>query len=211
MADQWMIRGAEYGNCNCIYACPCQFYAPTTNGFCQAVAGGIIEEGRFNETRLDGLNWVIVLSWPGEIADGNGSMQVIIDERATPEQREALRKILQGESTTPGATHFNVFASTMSKIHEALSAPIEISIDIDARRGRISVPGLVESTASPLRNPFTGGEHGVSIVLDEGFEYQTARIGSGSSKVTAGIEMELNDSYGQFNVLHMNQDGLIRN
>jgi hypothetical protein len=35
-------------------------------------------------------------------------------------------------------------------------------------------------------------------------------MGSGSSKLTAGIELELTDSYGQFNILHMNQDGVIR-
>ena len=42
-------------------------------------------------------------------------------------------------------------------------------------------------------------------------EYQHANIGRGSSKVTAGLEIELGDSYGQFCVYHMNQDGLIRN
>jgi hypothetical protein len=35
-------------------------------------------------------------------------------------------------------------------------------------------------------------------------------MGNGNSKVTAGISMELKDSYGQFNALHMNQDGVIR-
>ena len=32
-------------------------------------------------------------------------MQVIIDERATTEQREALRKILHGQETEVAATH----------------------------------------------------------------------------------------------------------
>jgi hypothetical protein len=75
---------------------------------------GRIDEGHFNETKLDGLNWALLLYWPGEIADGNGTQQVIIDERANPAQREGLRRILHGESTTPGATHFFVYNSTMS-------------------------------------------------------------------------------------------------
>ena len=35
-------------------------------------------------------------------------------------------------------------------------------------------------------------------------------MGTGTSRVNAGIELNLNDSYGQFNALHMNQDGVIR-
>ena len=37
-----------------------------------------------------------------------------------------------------------------------------------------------------------------------------AEMGSGTSKVTTGITMDLKDSYGQFSELHMNQDGVIR-
>jgi len=35
-------------------------------------------------------------------------------------------------------------------------------------------------------------------------------MGSGTSKVTGAIELDFNGSYGQFNVLHMNQDGVVR-
>lgn len=56
LADQWTIRGVEYDNC-------------------EAVAGGIVEEGHFNDTRLDGLRWIMLIWWPGEIADGNGRQQ----------------------------------------------------------------------------------------------------------------------------------------
>ena len=35
-------------------------------------------------------------------------------------------------------------------------------------------------------------------------------MGNGNTKARAGIELDLKDSYGQFNVLHMNQDGVIR-
>lgn len=210
MADQWMVRGVEYGNCNCAYGCPCQFSAPTTNGNCEAVIAGHIEEGHFGDTKLDGLNWALVLWWPGEIAAGNGRQQAIIDERADDDQREALRKILHGEATAPGATHFFVYNSTMSEVLDTIYAPIELEIDVDARTARVNVPGLVESRGSPIINPNTGDEHRARINLPNGFEYTVAEMGSGTSKVTAGIELDLSNSYGQFNILHMNQDGVIR-
>jgi len=153
---------------------------------------------------------VLLLQWPGEIAAGNGRQQAIIDERADAAQREALRKILHGESTAPGATHFFVFNSTMSEVLETLYSPVEVEIDIEARRGRIHVPGMVESTGSPIIDPHSGAEHRAGISLPNGFEYTFAEVGTGRSRVTAGIELNLAGSYGQFNVLHMNQDGVIR-
>lgn len=210
MADQWMIRGVEYGNCNCAYGCPCQFSAPTTNGNCEAVLTGHIEEGHFGDTKLDGIDWALLLWWPGEIAAGNGRQQAIIDERANDDQREALRKILHGEATAPGATHFFVYNSTMSEVLDTIYAPIELEIDVPARSARVNVPGLVESRGSPIINPNTGNEHRARINLPNGFEYTVAEMGSGTSKVTAGIELDLSNSYGQFNILHMNQDGVIR-
>ena len=210
MADRWTIRGMEYGNCNCAWGCPCQFNAPSTHGSCEAVTGGVVEEGHFNDTRLDGLRWVMLLQWPGEIADGNGRQQAIIDERADGAQREALRKIVHGESTAPGATHFYVYNSTMSEVIDPLYAPVDVEINVDARRARLFVPGLVESTGSPIVDPHSGGEHRAQIHLPNGFEYTVAEMGTGQSKARAGIKLDLSDSYGQFNILHMNQDGVIR-
>jgi len=210
MNDQWMIRGSEFGNCNCAFGCPCQFSSPSTNGFCEAIVSAMIEEGNFNDISLDGLSFVMLLKWPGEVADGNGQQQLIINERANPEQREALRKIAHGESTAPGATHFYVYNSTMSKVHDTIYAQIDISIDVEARRGNTKIEGMVESVGTPLIDPFSGEESRARIHLPDGFEYTYAEMGAATSKITADIELEFNNSYGQFNILHMNQDGVIR-
>ena len=210
MPDRWMIRGKEYGNCVCAWGCPCQFNAPSTYGRCEAVVAGHIEEGFFNDTPLSGLNFVLLVQWPGEIAEGNGKQQAIIDERANPAQREALRRILHGESTSPGATHFYVYNSTMAHVLDPLVSPIDLEIDVEERRARLNVPGLVESEGTPIVNAHTGKHYRARIHLPEGFEYSVAEMGTGSSLVRAGIQMELSGSYGQFNVLHMNQDGVIR-
>lgn len=210
MADRWYLKGVEFANCNCNWGCPCQFNAPSTHGHCEAVSGGIIEEGYFNETRLDGLRYVLLLQWPGEIADGNGKEQVIIDERADEAQREGLRKIVLGEAGGEGMNAFAIFRSTMAEVLETLYAPIEIDIDVDAREARIEVPGLVESVGKPIINEHTGEAFRAGIHLPDGFEYTYAEMGTGESRIQAGIQLQLSGSYGQFNRVHMNQDGVVR-
>ncbi len=210
MEPQWMIRGKEFSNCNCAFGCPCQFNAPSTYGCCEAIGSVLIEEGHYNDTSLDGLSFVMLLKWPGEIAEGNGQQQIIIDERANSAQREALKKIAHGEDTAPGATHFYVFNSTMTQVHETLYAPIDMSIDIDARKAHTKIKDLVHSTGSPLIDPHSNEETRRGIHNPQGFEYTYAELGEGHSKVTSHIDLDLKSSYGQFNILHMNQNGVIR-
>ncbi|HEY1839109.1 MAG TPA: DUF1326 domain-containing protein [Mycobacterium sp.] len=211
MTDRWTIHGTEFENCNCAWGCPCQFGAKSTQGHCEAFMCGHIDEGNFNDTNLDGLDWAMVMSWPGEVAEGNGTQQVIIDERADPIQREALRKILHGESTTPGATHFFVYNSMMSTVLDTVYAPIELSIDVDQRMAGVTIEGLVESRGTPLPRTLSRGESSrIRLSTPDGPRYLYAEMGNGNTRARAGIELELTDSYGQFNVLHMNQDGLIR-
>jgi hypothetical protein len=171
---------------------------------------GHIEEGYFNDTNLDGLDWAVLMYWPGEVAEGNGTQQVIIGERADPAQRKALRKILHGESTTPGATHYVIYNSTMTTVLDTLYAPIELSIDVDQRRASLTIEGLVESRGTPIINPYTREPTRTRIHMPEGLHYTYAEMGNGNTTARAGIELDFEDSYGQFNVLHMNQDGMIR-
>ena len=207
MADQWMIRGKEFGNCNCNWGCPCQFNSPSTYGKCEAVLSGEIEEGNFNDVRLDGLQFVLLLKWPGEIKDGGGTEQAIIEERASAQQREALTKILYGQSTAPMATHFFVYNAMSDTVLDPLYKPIEMSIDIEGRTANTKIAGIVESEGRPIIHPINDSEVRSRIHLPNGFEYTYAEMGSGTSKVTGAIELDFNGSYGQFNVLHMDLSG----
>ncbi|MFV1998593.1 MAG: DUF1326 domain-containing protein [Acidiferrobacterales bacterium] len=211
MPDQWMIRTNSYGNCNCATNCGCQFNLPSTHGFCQFVEGGHIEEGYFNDTSLNGLNWAFVMIWPGEIAEGNGKQLVIIDERADSDQRDALSKIVRGEVGEPGSNHFSVFGSTCSEVLDNLYLPIEYEIDIEARTAHLNIPGLVDTVGSPLINEFDGEEFHIGIARTAGsFEFTFAELGQGTANVTGSMAMDLDSTYAQFCTLHYDQDGLVK-
>ena len=106
---KWTIKGREFINCNCAYGCPCQFNALPTHGSCEAVGGFQIDEGHHYGTRLDGLKFVGLFRWPGPIHEGRGEAAVVVDERATPEQRNALLRIVTGRTPNRARRCFRSF------------------------------------------------------------------------------------------------------
>jgi len=205
----WMISGPQISTCNCDWGCPCQFNALPTRGNCRAVVGMRIDKGHFADVTLDGLKAVAVFAWPGAIHEGNGEGLAVIDERASPEQREALLKILGGQETEPFATIFSVVAAMVSTFHEPVFKPIEFKADQEARTGHFSVSGIAESKVEPIRNPVTGEEHRAKIVLPHGFEYIEAEFASSTSRSTGPIENDWTGRHAHFCMLHMGPNGVI--
>ncbi|MBW8708368.1 MAG: DUF1326 domain-containing protein [Alphaproteobacteria bacterium] len=208
-ASSWTIRAHEFSNCNCSYGCPCQFNGLPTHGNCRAVVGFRINQGHHGETRLDGLKVAGIFAWPGAIHEGHGEAALLIDKRASAAQREALLRILSGQDTEPGATIFNVFASTLDKVHDPIFTDIDFEVDIERRRARLVVADCIESRGEPILNPITKAEHRVRIDSPNGFEFRLAEVGRGWSKTTKPMRIDLADSYGHFCELNLSQSGVI--
>ena len=206
----WEIEGRELVNCTCEYGCNCQFNGLPDKGHCYAVAIIFIDKGHFAETPLDGLRLAAIFKWPGAIHEGNGEAIAFVDERARPEQRVALLKIMTGQETAPFATMFAVYASTVTKMHEPVFTTIDGDIDVTARKGRGLIEGYVEMTGRPIRSLVTGEDSRGQIVLPDGFEYEVAEIGSASSRTRGPVVVEIEDKYGQFAHLHLNNNGVVR-
>ena len=195
----WRIAGEEVANCNCAWGCPCQFNALPTTGRCEALIGLQIREGHFGNTRLDGVRFARIYSWPGSIPEGNGTRQMIIDERATPEQRDALIALDSGEQ---GGTYFEIFAAVCPNVLETLFAPISLEIDRERRQASLHIPGVGESRIEPIKNPVTGEDHRAQIVLPGGFEYEEAEMGNTAYvrvESDEKVAFELEDTYAQLN------------
>jgi hypothetical protein len=205
----WQIKGKEFANCNCSYGCPCQFNALPTHGFCCAVAGFQIEQGRFGDVKLDGLRAAGLYRWPGPVHEGNGTMQLIVDKSADARQREALLKIMNGQETEQFATMWFVFSAMAPNKLEPVFEKIDFDVDVDARRARLVIPGIVESVGEPIKNPVTGLEHRARIDIPHGFEYRLAEIGSGRTTTSGKIKLDLKDTYGQFARIHLSNKGIV--
>jgi hypothetical protein len=209
--DQWQFKSETYDNCNCAVNCGCQFYLPSTHGYCQSAFVGKIVEGHFNDTPLAGLKWAALYKWPGEIKDGNGKRQIIIDERADDAQRIALETIISGGACQPLSNLFAVFATTCSELFKTLFLPITLEANLELRTARVEIPGILKSSGRPIQDEFTGQPYHVAIARPSGsFEFTYAEVGQGTTTVTGEMEMAYQDSWAHFCVHHFNQDGLVR-
>jgi hypothetical protein len=207
MPVEWAVQATEFANCNCSYGCSCQFNGPPDKGFCEAVAGYQINQGHFGDVKLDGLRAAAMWHWPGAIHEGNGVMQIVADERADAAQRDALVKILSGQETEDMATVWWVFGAMCPTKHPPLFKPINLEVDVDARRAHLEIPGLVQSSGEPIKNPVTGADHRVRIDFPESFEFRVAEIGIGTSKTTGAIKLDLKSTYSQFAQIHLGRNG----
>ena len=206
----WEIHATVVANCNCAYGCPCQFDALPTYGTCEAADGFKIEKGFYGDVSLDGLNAGMLAKWPGPIHEGNGERLIIIDDRATAEQRNALEKIISGKDTEELATIFWVVNAMTSIRHETLYLPVTVEADMDARTGRVVVDGVFDLNVEPIMNPVTGAEHRARIEIPDGFEFTIAEMASGSLKTQSVIELPNNNgTHSHLTELHLNNSGII--
>ncbi len=208
----WVLKGTEYGNCNCDYGCPCQFNGrpSSENGDCKYATFVQIDEGHYGDIKLDGLRFVWLGAWPGAVHEGGGEFQVIIDDRATEEQRDAIRRITYNEDTDDLLTHYAIFNALSSTIHAPVVAPIELEFDVEARTAHGEVPGIVVSDAEPVRNPVTGKPHRAQIVLPEGFACTMLETASGTVKSTGTVPLDFANTFASFSRLYMTDRGIVR-
>lgn len=206
-ASDWRLEGEWMKNCNCAFGCPCDFNAPPTQGYCKGLVAMRIAKGHFEGTRLDGLCFAITVDFPGALHEGNGTIQPIIDERATPEQRQALFDIFSGKHSAEG-TLFQIVSLIVTKIHDPVFAPFEFSFDKDGRVARLVARGVLETDVEPIKNPVTGAPHRIQVVMPEGFEHRAAEIASANIRSTGAIPFETRDTHSSLATVVQTPDGV---
>ena len=194
-ALSWSITTTHFANCNCDFGCPCQFNALPTDGTCRALTVWDIHEGYFGDVRLDGLRAVNTYGWPGAVHQGNGSLQTIVDDRATPDQRRALVAVMQGQDAEPGQIMLAIYRSMCTTVHEPLFKPIDLEINLEERTARVHVPGLIDAQVEPIVNAVTGAKHRARIDLPFGKEFHVAEVARGTTRASGAVPLEFANSH----------------
>jgi hypothetical protein len=169
---EWTLRGTVLIACNCDYGCPCNFNALPSHGKCEGGWTWHVDEGRVGEAALDGLNFTVMVKWPGAIHEGNGEALVLVDERADGEQRKAIATLVKGEIGGP----WGILAWTWPTVHGPKPAAYEV--EFDGIHSRVKAGASLEAASTTITNPVSGAEVHPGVVLPEGIIVREAELGA---------------------------------
>jgi hypothetical protein len=151
----WQLSGDFFETCSCDFLCPClpsNLAAQPTKGHCNFAMVFHIDQGRYGNLTLDGLNFAVVGHTPTIMGQGNWSVGLILDERATADQQQALTAIASGQAGGP-------MAPLGALIGTFLGAEVKpIDYQKNALQRSVTIPGLLDQTMEGLPSAATPGE-----------------------------------------------------
>ncbi len=130
----WNLKGTYFENCNCRWVCPCSVTSltmPATQERCQVVLVYHVDSGEIEGSDVSGLTVAVVADTPQQMTDGNWNLGLIIDERASGQQADALAGVFSGQKGGP----MSALAPLVGKVLGIERAPI----DYASEGGRHSV------------------------------------------------------------------------
>ena len=145
--DHWWARGLLFESCNCQVVCPghVHFSQSCTHERCIGYWALRFDEGGYGDTSLDGVRAVVAFECPQLMIAGDWTEVLLIDEEASPDQREAVEAILRGDAGGP----WEVLARFVSEWLPTRFVPIEM--EDEGKVKRVLVGSLLEASVEDIR------------------------------------------------------------
>jgi len=207
MASEWLLKAEYVKNCNCAPGCPCDFWAPPTHGPCQGMMAFHVLHGNYGKTKFDGVIFGGTYHWPAALHLGNGTLQPYLQDKSTPDQRDALLTIMSGKA---GNAWFEVLASVVSKVLEPKFVPMAFDFDLEKRRAHIKFGDEVLATTEPLHDIALNKEHRIRLEMPNGMEYKHPEIATVSVlRSTGAIAFDCAKAHSSLAMVEQTHRGLI--
>lgn len=147
MADQWNLKGELTLSCSCTVFCPCVLSLgehPPTEDRCQTWAAVRIDQGRYNDVDLSGLNAAVMIEIPGLMSRGNWTAALFVDENASIHAVKGLTRIFTGK--VGGSTHLlSILVGSFLGVRQA---PIRYHTEGQTRF--VTIDKIVEGVITPV-------------------------------------------------------------
>lgn len=178
---RWSLQGQGYEFCNCYFGCGCNFggVPNSKDGSCRAFVGQVVRRGACGDVDLSGVKFAQIMSWPKAIHEGNGKAVLVVDPAADDRQVQAVTQIFSGRL---GGLPWELLGPSFA-IVDVIRA--RITVEGSGRKSTLRVEGVGEGRGDTLKNPVTGGDHHVDVVLDKGFIWKRGECGQGSFQASA--------------------------
>jgi hypothetical protein len=143
----YSLRGSLLEVCSCGVMCPCWIGEDPDGGECYAIISYHFDTGEIDALDVSGLTLVIVAHIPGNILAGNWEVVVLVDDRATEEQRDAVLAAFTGQLGGPLTDVYQL----IGQVKGVESVPIRHTV-VDGA-GMLEIPGVLDADMEPYRGP----------------------------------------------------------
>jgi hypothetical protein len=190
----WWARGLLFENCNCQLICPghMHFDQVCTHDRCLGYWAIRVDEGSYGDVALAGVKALVAFDSPPHMIDGGWTEIILIDESASPEQRQAMDSILHGRVGGP----WEKLASFVERWLETRYVPIDFSDEGATKRAHIA--GLFETEVTQIR----GRDRSKPVLFENIFNQihaPTQVIATGRTEYNDGvIRIQTEKSHGLF-------------
>src|SRR5690242_20062793 len=135
----YVLNGSLLEACSCAGPCPCWVGDDPDGGKCYSFNAYYIDKGLIKGIDVSGLTFVQVNQIPGNVLAGNWRVVIYIDDKATPDQREAIADAWTGKLGGPLADLAELIGDRVA-VH---AVPIEH--EIKDGKGTIRVGNVIEA------------------------------------------------------------------
>lgn len=143
----YQLEGRILEVCDCNVLCPCWVGEDPDNGTCDAVLAYHIDKGEIDGTDVSGLTVGEIGHIPGNILQGNWRVVVFMDDKASPQQQEAILRAWTGKLGGP----LGDMAKLVGEVIAVERVPI--SFNVQEGEGRLSIGAVAEATMAPYKSP----------------------------------------------------------
>lgn len=139
----YRLQGSLLEVCNCKVLCPCWIGEDPDNGTCDSALAWHFDRGTIEGVDVSGLTLGLLAHIPGNILKGNLRVIFVVDERATPQQEQAIVNAFTGKLGGPLADYAQLFGEVVG-IERA-----PVTFEVEQSRGRLRIGSDVEADLEP--------------------------------------------------------------
>jgi hypothetical protein len=147
ISPRYLLEGRLLEVCDCKVLCPCWIGEDPDNGTCDSALAYHFDRGTIEGIDVSGLTFAVVGHIPGNILAGNFRVIFYVDERATPDQYDALLDAWSGRLGGPLADAIKLIGEVVAVERAA------ITFTVEKGKGTLLIGRLVEANMEPYRGP----------------------------------------------------------
>jgi hypothetical protein len=181
----YQLEGRLLEVCTCNVLCPCWVGEDPDGGVCDGVLAWNVDKGKVNAMDVSGHALVVLCHIPGNILKGNWTVRIYIDDKATPEQKDALLNVWTGKLGGPVAD----LAKLIGKV--AAVEQVRIIFEVEGVKGTLKVGKAIDAGLQPFQGA-TGKETTLHDSIFTTIPGSPAYVGKASHYKVNAPDFEIN-------------------